>query len=409
MKKRLFVLCLVLVLCTLALAACNRGQTTTSNLPGTSSSSSSSSSSTSSSTTTTTTTTLPAPDLTCYHTGSTNQPTCTEAVDCSECGETLDALDHYYMLPGVHTKGDCETRGFVTSTCLRCDASYTEDDADFGLHTYEDGFCSVCDKPEGKVLLEGTKADEIVLPDKYNTGAGSIGYENETIVKVTSSGYYNGFYVSGNVGGSYRVSLSGLNPVSDKIVISNLDFSAGTFVGFSDFSATQRTVVYFENCIFKKIQYGRTGNENGLIAYFDHCDIKNFGGSNVIIDWCEFGGNDDADAINPFQNVTVTNSYVANKDAVGYQRELHADATQIYGYGPNGRETIAKDQYYFNFRAEMPSVWYTDSLSYTNSILMISLDYNDADNITFEHCTINGGGCPIMIFDNPRARTPDSR
>lgn len=396
MKNRLLILCLVLVLCALSFAACGQKDTTTTtgkNPPSTSSSST---------TATTTTTTLPAPDLTCYHTGSTAKPSCTESAECSECGETLDALDHVYMLPGVHTNGNCQTKGFSTSACLRCGVAYTEEDASFGLHHYVNGTCSVCGTPEGKLLIEATEADEIVLPDKYNTGAGSLGYENETIVKVTSSGYYNGFYVSGSVGGSYRVSLAGLDPVNNKVVISNLDFTAGKFVGFSGFSATSRTVVYFENCIFGVVQYGRTGTPDGLITYFDHCTLENFNGSNAIFDWCEFGGNDDTDAMNPFQNVTVKNCYVANKDAVGYNRELHADATQIYGYGPNGKETIAKDQYYFNFRAEMPSVWYTDSLSYTNSILMISLDYNDADNITFEHCVVNGGGCPLMIFDNPK-------
>ena len=392
MKSRTLALLFTLVLCLTALVGCNKQKTTTKPKPSSTSS-------------TSTTTTLPAPDLTCYHTGNVNTPTCEEAVACSVCGETIDALGHFYVMPGVHTKGDCERAGFVTYDCLRCDASYDINDSYLEPHTYENGACAVCALPEGKVKIEPTKADTVVLPDKYNTGAGSLGYEDETIVKVTGAGVYNGITVTGNTGG-YRVSLSGLDPVNDKIVISNLDFSEGTFVGVANYTPTQKTTVYFVNCIFQKIQTNRNGEDSHMYLHFDHCTVKNFGGSNVTLEWCEFGGNDDVDAMNPFQNVTVKNCYVANKDAVGYDRELHADATQIYGYGPNGKETVAKNQYYYNFRAEMPSVWYTDSKSYTNSILMISLDYNDADNITFEHCTINGGGCPIMLFDNPKNKNP---
>ncbi|MBO7150131.1 MAG: leucine-rich repeat domain-containing protein, partial [Clostridia bacterium] len=200
--------------------------------------------------------------------------------------------------------------------------------------------------------------------------------------------------------------LAGLDPVNDKIVISNLDFSNATFVGVANYSGTDKPTIYFENCIFKGVSTDRDSDKNKVHLYFDHCTLKSFYGSTATMNWCEFGGNDDTDGLNPFQDVTVTNCYVGNKDAVGYEKELHADATQIYGYGPNGKEIIAKNQYYFNFRAEMPSVRYTDSLSYTNSILMISLDYNDADNITFEHCIVNGGGCPIMIFDNPKNKHP---
>ena len=355
--------------------------------------------------TTTVDPTIPDPSN-CTHTANTNPLLCEDEVTCSVCGDAIGAVGHVYAPSGDHVDGNCKTPGHQAFTCLLCGHSFQEMDSENGLHQYAGGVCTVCNTSAGTTKIEQTDADIVIMPDRYNTGAGSLMYRNEEIIPVTKSGVYNGFQV--NVGGSINVSLKGMDPQNNEIVIRNLDFTAGganlgiKFTGVADYGTlTEKTTVRFVNCIFGQIYTNRDGDSNKMYLYFDHCTVENFGGSNVVLDWCYFGGQDDTDAINPFQNVTAKNCLVADKGALGYEKELHTDAVQIYGYGPGNPTIVAKNQLYYNFRAEMPSIWYTDSFSYTNSALMISLDYNDADNITFQHCYINGCGVPIMVFDNP--------
>ena len=363
--------------------------------------------------TTTTTTTVPQVPTTtvdptipdpssCTHTANTNPLLCEDEVTCSVCGDAIGAVGHVYAPSGDHVDGNCKTPGHQTFTCLLCGHSFEEMDSENGLHQYAGGVCTVCNTSAGTTKIEQTDADIVIMPDRYNTGAGSIAYRNEEIVKVEKAGVYNGFTVIGTPGSTWAISLAGMDPQNNEIVVSNLDLSSATFVGCTGYGTlTEKTTVRFVNCIFKGVNTDRSGDTNKMYLYLDHCTLKIFTGSNVTLDWCYFGGNDYVDAMNPFQNVTVLNTYVGEKDSVKYDSEMHTDATQIYGYGPAGKQIIAKNQLYYNFRGEMPSVKYTGSMSYTNSILMISLDYNDADSITFDHCYINGGGVPIMVFDNP--------
>ena len=409
MKIKHLCLALSILLCILLMVSCNMvpietsGTSTQKPTSSTSSSTSSSSSSSSSSTSSSATTTVdPYDEAECYnHTRNRNTLSCTEYVDCSVCGEPIAPLGHYWMCPGVHTAGDCETKGYTTEPCARCSATRVVEDDTTAPHHYVNDACEDCGV-SALVTIEQTGADTLVMPDRYNTGAGSIYHASETIIPVNGAGVYNGSKISGSTTGAMNLDTSGIDLSTTKeIVVSNLDLSNNSYFSLSDFGQNTDITIRFVNCIFKNIRSFRDGVNTKAKYIFDYCTIVNFGGSNATFNYCNFGAETDADAFNPMQNVYVNHCFVGNRPPIGYEKELHTDAVQIYGYGPGQRLIEAVNQRYYNFRCELPSIPYTGSHSYANSCLMISLDYNHADNITFEHCYINGTGCPIMIYDNP--------
>ena len=127
-----------------------------------------------------------------------------------------------------------------------------------------------------------------------------------------------------------------------------------------------------------------------------------FSGSNASFLRCFFGGHNYRDAMNPFQNVYVQDCFVGQKTAVKYDSEMHTDGVQIYGYGSAGPTIVAQNLHFENFRVELPAVEFTGSAACANSLLMISLDYNDAENISFERCFVNGGVITVTLYDNPK-------
>lgn len=376
-----------------------------------------------------------------------SEPTCTApghiTYTCSACGatkeETVKSSGHIWVMPGTYTAGTCKQEGYTTVACAICGENKTIDDTAKAPHQFVDGECTVCHTTTVKTeVTSDPYYDSTPMPDRYNTGMGSIMYMNETVTKgidVTSVTVAPGVTVtgSGDVGSrSYKISVDYRKVGAVKeVVISNFDFSDGTVsfgtYNFGDYAFTEdygtalgdglysdptggRFTIKLVNCSMLRPGNLPRGGSGNVCYYFDHCSFKTVGQcSNSVFNWCYIGGNvqEDRDGMNPMQNVFVYNTYVADMGAVGYgneKDELHVDATQIYGYDPWGNTNPpveAKNLHHNNYRCEMPSVYYTGSFSYTNSCLMVSLDYTDAYDITFAHCFINGAGCPVMINDHP--------
>ncbi|MBP5209967.1 MAG: hypothetical protein J6125_03800, partial [Clostridia bacterium] len=359
------------------------------------------------------------PPTACDHSGNTNPRSCTESTVCSVCGASLAATGHEWYIAS-HDDATCQSYGRTHYGCRHCDTEKVIRDTYPGLHHYEGGVCTLCGE-SATLTATAQDCDDVLMPDRFNTGANAPAgpYADHTLTRPTETGEYNGvwFVISGN---SVTIDRSKMVIGSSKeLVIRDMDFSGMSFGMISNlpeytFAGENfddghggvdmtggRFVIKFVNCKLTGISTERAGVAQNVCNWFDHCTVKNFSGSNVVFDWCFFGGNDYADAMNPFQNVFVQNVYVCDKESIKYDSEMHTDATQIFGYGPAESTVVAQNIHHYNYRGEMPSVYYTGSQAYTNSILMISLDYNDADNISFVHCYINGTGCPIMINDHP--------
>lgn len=383
-----------------------------------------------------------------YEATLTVEPTCTQKGEmtyrCLYCDvtprvEKVDALGHNYVFPGTRTEGTCQAEGHTDVTCAVCGDSKSIVDASVGAHHFEEGVCTVCGKTVDETVVSSDPYydGEHIMPDRYNTGAGSYLYADHTMTRgadITSDvTVSDGVTISASGEGSKRtytitVDYGRLGEGTKKVVISDYDFSDGTvsykfnnlkgnYVYTEDYGTDLgdglwsdptggRFTVKLVNCSLKSAGLPRSeaGNwsDGGLVCfYFENCTLSTVSQcSNAVFDRCYVGDHDqdDIDGFNPMQNVFIYNTFVDNLAAVNYYGgEGHTDATQIYGY----KGIVAKNIHHYNYRCEMPVVYYTGSISYVNSCLMVSLDFNDAYDISFAHCFINGAGCPIMINDHP--------
>ena len=90
---------------------------------------------------------------------------------------------------------------------------------------------------------------------------------------------------------------------------------------------------YFTHCVFRNCIFDRviTGYFDSNVSYeFYNCKFRRFAGSNAYFDKCAFGGSFE-DALNPFRNIEVCNSYFSDMNYPS-ANVTHVDATQIYGY-----------------------------------------------------------------------------
>lgn len=382
-----------------------------------------------------------------YEVSVTTEPTCTEKgtllYSCLYCDNTreekVDALGHNFLLPGTRTEGTCQVEGRTDVTCATCGVKKSIVDAAPAAHHFVGGVCTVCQKTVAQTTVESDPYYDggHTMPDRFNTGAGSYLYADRTMtsgaditatVTVSEGVTVSASGETGKRTYTIDVDYNKLASGTKEVVVSDFDFSDGTvkfnfrnlkgnYVFTEDYGEDLgdglwsdptggRFTVRLVNCSMRSAGLPRSAAGNwsdggAACFYFDHCTFFTVGQcSNAVFDRCYVGGHvqDDSDAFNPMQNVFIYNTFVDDLAAVNYYGgEGHTDATQIYGY----KGIIAKNIHHYNYRCEMPALYYTGSISYINSCLMISLDFNDAYDISFAHCFINGAGCPVMINDHP--------
>ena len=261
------------------------------------------------------------------------------------------------------------------------------------------GFVPLADLPSGgeQITVSPTADDLKVIADRYNTGC--RGEETFTVAEL--GGTYGGLVLSQGSNGfgfsAYMRENAALLE-DNTFVFENIDFTAQklTLMASSP-NPDAKIKMIFNNCKIDRVSTARDGS----IPYtyeFNDCTMTMFDGSNATFRRCLFTGSSYYDGMNPFQNVYAYDCAILDKAPITYDKEMHTDGIQIYGY--YGLE--ADNLHFDNLRVELPIVSYTDSLSYTNTPLMVSLDYNNARNISFTNCVVNGGGFTVTLYDNPK-------
>ncbi len=242
-------------------------------------------------------------------------------------------------------------------------------------------------------LINKQEQDNNVMPDKYNTGCrGTLqSYEEayctmnakyektnqEVEILFTNSGDYRilDFY--------YRN-----NNVTGTIIFENIDFSNYTLRIYNADKVQNKVHVIFKDCKFSGV--GGFRSANNLTFTFAHCTLQHFSGSNATFEWCKFGGSY-KDGLVPFQNVNVNHCMFSDMSQMYSEGVAHVDCIQIYGYN----DTPVKNVHISYCRFELPPVNMEGSQATVNACLMLQLEYNDASDVSFENCTVNGGGYTI--------------
>lgn len=172
-----------------------------------------------------------------------------------------------------------------------------------------------------------------------------------------------------------------------EIVIRNVDFSDLDFGIRNAASVDVKRTVRFENCKFGSVSV-EVQQENAQYIFTD-CSFVRFYGSNSTFYGCFFGGSS-GDAMNPFRNITVIDSYFYgfpqwNADGT------HTDAMQVYGKADIDAVNIT----FSNCRIEIPVIKEEGRKVLINACLAVGMEYSNAQNFIFEDCIINGGGYSI--------------
>lgn len=243
------------------------------------------------------------------------------------------------------------------------------------------------------VLIKQTQQDQLIIPDQYNTGARGeftsyseakcdiIAYYKDTGLPVTIA-----FVTSGD----YRILDFGYRnlEVSGTIVFDSIDFSNYTLRVYNSGKVERDVHVVFKNCKFKSFSPDR--NTTRISFELLNCSLQHFSGSNTTFDHCKFGGSC-SDGLIPFQNISVNNCYFADMSQKYSEGITHVDCTQIYGY----EGTPVYNVHFNNCRFELPPVNMEGSQATVNACLMLQLEYNDASDVSFKNCVVNGGGYTI--------------
>ncbi len=235
--------------------------------------------------------------------------------------------------------------------------------------------------------------DVNIIPDKYNTGyKGTLqSYEeayctmnakyektNQDVeILFTNSGDYRilDFY--------YRN-----KDVTGTVVFENIDFSNYTLRIYNADKLEKAIHVIFKNCKFSGV--GGFRSAKNLTFSFEHCTLQHFSGSNASFNRCKFGGSY-KDGLVPFQNVNVNDCLFSDMSQMYSEGVAHVDCIQIYGY----EDTPVKNVHINRCRFELPPVNMEGSQATVNACLMLQLEYNDASDVSFENCIVNGGGYTI--------------
>lgn len=243
--------------------------------------------------------------------------------------------------------------------------------------------------------------DEHIIPDKYNTGVeegvvltevheemqlGTVlsddGGEPPKIQYIDASGYYCiNSYSSGTL--------------AAEVLIEGYSFCDFAFKTMNTTRYEDEKVITFKNCVFNGFQHD-IHEISKLSFVFENCTfLSGLSGCNMTLNYCRIMGDPGgADGMNPFCNVTVNNCYFHNFPQTN-SKGTHTDGVQIAG-----STELAPDNIHFNnVRIEIPLLLTDGLATYINAPIMLSLDYNNASDISFRNCIVNGGGYSIYVTE----------
>lgn len=239
-------------------------------------------------------------------------------------------------------------------------------------------------KKIGDLVVE-TEADQVIIPDKYNTGA------QGKLTKIGLGEKVSGIQMVIDGSGSKNVlDFANRNKdINGTILIVGCDFT-GNDLAFYNEGKTERSItLIFQNCSFANITKG--AGQSNVRAEFVNCSICNFSGCNASFDWCHFG-NSYRDGLNPYNDVRVTNCYFSDmNDTNSIGTGKHTDGTQIYGK----QDILAENIEFINCRFEIPAIPLGGNSAAINACIMLQLEYSSGKNIHFKDCLTNGGGYTI--------------
>lgn len=237
------------------------------------------------------------------------------------------------------------------------------------------------------MLITQGENDIVIIPDKYNTGVNP----SIPLYKITESTTYQDIVYTNN-GISIVLDLYYKNnELGELTVIENIDFSETPFAVYNDAKVDTKKTILFRNCKFSIMS--TNPKATNVFYQFENCSFANYNGSNADFKKCYFGGTS-TDGINPYKNVTVEDCYFSDFAYIQYDKIVHSDGIQIYGY----EQQDATNIHLKNCRFEIPIIPLANSTSAINSCIFVDLEFSNGNNITFTDCIANGGAFTLNVI-----------
>ncbi|MBQ8821100.1 MAG: leucine-rich repeat protein [Lachnospiraceae bacterium] len=250
-------------------------------------------------------------------------------------------------------------------------------------------------------LVQHTLADTQVIPDAYNTGCQGI-LTPITMNGGSSTTLYDLSITSGNNGTAFVFDFFYRNKdISGTIYIENYDFSSRTVNVYNEDKVDREIKLIFNNCKFSKVTVGRA--DSNMSYEFNNCSMNSFYGSNATFNHCRFGDSN-SDGLIPFRNIQVNNCFFGNMGTTASNGGLHIDGTQIYGH----KGIDVQNVHFNNCRFSVPSLTPAGSTNSINACIMLSLEYSNGNNLSFNNIYVNGGGYTIYAGAKYNSLTLDN-
>lgn len=257
-------------------------------------------------------------------------------------------------------------------------------------------------KEESLGIINYINNDGTLIPDKYNSGINpNIALRKFKIgddfpLKIGESQFYDGINTAPAAVINMAWSLN--EEKSGTYVLENIDFSDYVLRIYSSQKRATDITLIFKNCNFSSVKTAPELNDH-IKLIFENCTFVTFGGSNATITNSRFNVST-RDAINPYKNLNVKNTYIAFNSLQYVSSEIHIDGIQIYGK----ENLLATNIHFYNTRIELPYLLVKNaeglvSKTYVNAPLMLQLEYSSGSDISFENMYINGGG--FSIYTRP--------
>lgn len=228
--------------------------------------------------------------------------------------------------------------------------------------------------------------DSTVIPDRFNCGC------SENLQKIVPGETLN-HVIFRDGGDSVVLEFAYKNKtVSGTVVFKDIDFSDYTLAMYNEGLVDRDIFVRFVNCKFACVKNSAAASR---VKYqFDNCSFSRFYGSDAEFNRCLFG-HTYKDGMVPFQNITVNDCYFCDLSSTDPASVgLHSDGTQIYG-----AKNVPVSNVAFNrCRFEVPAIQTSGNTASVNACIMFQLEYNDAVNVSFNNCYVNGGGYSIYAY-----------
>ena len=228
--------------------------------------------------------------------------------------------------------------------------------------------------------------DTVIIPDKYNTGI-EAGVELTDVsegIKINEVNF--GLHDAGYLFINYYANSS----LPTESTVERQKFLLDVKTTNMPLYTEEKTII-FKNCEFTNGFQHDYHEISKVSIVFENCKFgATVSGSNMTFNKCSFSNAAGGDGLNPFCNVEVNDCYFYGF-AQTNDSGTHTDGVQIAG----STHLAPKDINFNNVRFELPVLTVDGLTTYINAPIMVKLDYNDASDISFKNCIVNGGGYSI--------------